>query len=52
MNFSGDNQILLLILLFVFMGGNSFDVTQLLLTLALFSTICTGGCGCSDTTTA
>lgn len=51
MNFSGDNQILLLILLFVFMGGNSFDVTQLLLTLALFSTICPG-CGCSGAATA
>ena len=25
---------------------------QLLLTLALFSTICCTGCGCSDTTTA
>lgn len=30
----------LLILLFVFIGGDSFDATQLLLVLALFSTLC------------
>lgn len=51
MNLSSDNQILLLILLFVFLGGNSFDTTQLLLTLALFSTTNCNSCGCSTTST-
>ncbi len=38
--FSGcNNMVLPLILLFIFTGGDTFDTTQLLLTLALFSTI-------------
>ena len=36
----GDSGIFLLILLFVFIGGDSFDTTQLLRVLALFSTLC------------
>ena len=43
---TGDNAILLLVLLFVFAGGESFDVTQLLLALALFSTLGSHGCDC------
>lgn len=50
----GDSGILLLILLFVFMGGDSFDTTQMLLALALFSTLCrtrfTCGGNASDAT--
>lgn len=52
---TGDSALLLLVLLFVFAGGESFDVTQLLLALALFSTLgrscesyeCRGDCSSS-----
>ena len=39
----GDNLILLVLLLFVFLGGDTFDTTQLLLALALFSTLMDNG---------
>ena len=37
--FRSDKTLLLLLLLFVFLGNDDFDTTQLLLSLALFSTL-------------
>ena len=44
-----DNLILMILLLFIFLGGDTFDVTQLLLALALFSTIVDTGHLCPGT---
>ena len=45
-----DSGIFLLILVFIFIGGDSFDSTQLLLVLALFSTLCTTRFSCRGNT--